>query len=150
MATRVHRLLKAVEFSANGIVRQHYELSSALQEQRIDLALLAKTHLRRHEWFYIPNYQVYRNDRFSGIKGGTAVAVKKGIPHTHVDLPPLDSIATGICIPTVNIKLLPAAAYKYLGKAWRDADIIELLDFRRKLVLSCDLNAKHTVWNSAV
>jgi hypothetical protein len=80
MTTRVHRLLKAVAFSVNGIVMQRYELSSALQEQRIDLALLAKTHLRRHERFYIPNYQVYRNDRFPGIKGGTAVAVKKRHP----------------------------------------------------------------------
>jgi hypothetical protein len=37
-----------------------------------------------------------------------------------------------------------------LGKAWRDADITELLSFRRKSILTGDLNAKHPFWNSRV
>jgi hypothetical protein len=82
MATRVHRPLKVVPFNVNGIGRQRDELSKQLQEQRVDVALFS-------ERFYISNYQVYRTDHFPGIKGGTAVAVKKGIPHSHVDLPPL-------------------------------------------------------------
>jgi hypothetical protein len=115
------------------------------------VVLLSQTHLKPHERFYIPNYQLYRTDRFLGIKGGTAVAVKKGIPHSHVDLPPIDSLeATGVCIPIGNSELLLANAYKCPGKAWRDADIIELLQFRRKSVLAGDLYAKHPVWNSAV
>jgi hypothetical protein len=88
MATRVHRPLKVVAFNANGIVRQRYELSKQLQEQRIDVALFSLTHLKPQERFYIQNYQVYPTDRFPGTKGVTAVAVKKGIPHSHVDLPP--------------------------------------------------------------
>jgi exonuclease III len=150
MATRVHRPLKVVAFNANGIGRQRYELSKQLQEQRVDVALLSETS-KLHERFYIPNYQVYRTDSFPGIKGGTAVAVKKGIPHNHADVPPLDSIeATGVCIPIGNSELLLTAVYKSPGKAWRDAVIIELLKFRRKSVLAGDLNAKHPVWNSAV
>jgi hypothetical protein len=39
MATRVHRPLKVVAFNANGVVRQRYELSKQLQDQRIDVAL---------------------------------------------------------------------------------------------------------------
>jgi hypothetical protein len=89
MAARVHRPLKVVAFNANGSGRQRYELSKQLQEQRIDVALFSETHLKPHERFCIPNYQVYRTDRFPGIKGGTAVAVKKGIPHSHVDYLPL-------------------------------------------------------------
>jgi hypothetical protein len=42
--------------------------------------------------FYIPNYHFYRIDRQPGRKGGTVVAVRKGIPHSHVDLPPLISV----------------------------------------------------------
>jgi exonuclease III len=80
MATRVHRPLKVVAFNANGIGRQRYELSKQLQEQRIDVALLSETHLKPHERFYIPNYQVYRTGLYPGIKGGTAVAVKKRHP----------------------------------------------------------------------
>jgi hypothetical protein len=151
MATRIHRPLKVVAFNTNGIVRQRHELNKQLQEQRIDVALFSETHLKPHERFYIPNYQVYRTDRFPGIKGGTAVAVEKGIPHSHVDLPPLNSLeATGVCIPIGNSELLLTAVYKPPGKAWRDADIIELLNFRRKSVLAGDLNAKHPFWNSTV
>jgi hypothetical protein len=151
MATSVHRSLKVVAFNANGIGRQRYELSKQLQEQRIDVTLFSETHLKPHERFYIPNYQVYRTDRFPGIKGRTAVAVKKGISHSHVHLPPLNSLeATGVCITIGNSELLLAAVYKSPGRAWRDADIIELLNFRRKSVLAGDLNAKHPFWNSSV
>jgi hypothetical protein len=38
--------------------------------------------------FRIPNYYFYRTDSFPGKNGGTVVAVRKGIPHTHVELPP--------------------------------------------------------------
>jgi hypothetical protein len=79
------------------------------------------------------------------------VAVKKGIPHNHVDLPPLDSVeATGICIPIGNSQVLLAAVYKSPSRAWNDADITQLLSFRHKSILAGDLNAKHPFWNSAV
>jgi hypothetical protein len=45
---------------------------------------------------------------------------------------------------------LLAAVYKSLGRAWIDADITELLSFRRKSILPGDLNAKHPFWNSAI
>jgi hypothetical protein len=46
--------------------------------------------------------------------------------------------------------VLLAAVYKSPGKAWRDADITELLSFRRKSILTGDLNAKHPFWNSRI
>jgi hypothetical protein len=77
--------------------------------------------------------------------------LEKEIPHNHVDLPPLDSVeATGVCIPLGNRDVLLEAVYKSPGRAWNDADIIELLSFRQKSVLAGDLNAKHPFWNSAV
>jgi hypothetical protein len=64
------------------------------------VALLSETHLKPYERFSIRNYHIYRNDCHQGVKGGTAVAVKKGVPHSYVDLPPLISIeATGVSIP---------------------------------------------------
>jgi hypothetical protein len=57
---------------------------------------------------------------------------------------------TGICIPTGNSEVLLAAVYKSPGRAWSDADINELLSFRRKYILADDLNAKHPFWYSAV
>jgi exonuclease III len=151
MAARVHTPLKIVAFNVNGIWRQRHELSKQLQNLHIDVALLSETHLKPHERFFIPNYHTYRTDRFPGRKGGTAVAVRRGIPHNHVDLPPLVSIeATGVCIPNGNNEILLASVYKSQSRAWTDADIMKFLSFRRKSILAGDLNAKHQFWNSAV
>jgi hypothetical protein len=88
MDTRVHR-----PFNVNGTGWQHYELSKQLQDVHIDVALLTET-LRKP--FFIPNYHLYRTDRYLGRKGANAVAVRKCISHNHIDLPPLVSVeATG-------------------------------------------------------
>jgi hypothetical protein len=151
MATRVHRPLKVLAFNENGIGRQRYELSKQLQELRINVALLSETHLKPHERFFIPNYHFYRTDRFPGRKDGIAVAVRKGIPHNYVDLPPLVSIeAPGVCLLIGTSELVLATVYKSPGRAWSDADVIELLSFGNKSVLAGDVNAKHPFWNSAV
>ncbi|PNF22596.1 hypothetical protein B7P43_G12673 [Cryptotermes secundus] len=143
--------LKVMAFNANGIGRQRYELRKQLQDLHVDVALFSETHLKPHERFFIPNYHFYRIDRQSGRKGGTAVAVRKCIPHNHVDLPPLVSVeATGVCIPIGNSEVLLAAVYKSPGRAWSDSDITELLSFRRKSILAGDLNAKNPFWNSRV
>jgi hypothetical protein len=63
-------------------------------------------------------FGIYWIHRVPGRKGGTAVADRKGIPHNHVDLPPLVSIkASGVCIPIGNSELLLTAVYKSPGRA---------------------------------
>jgi hypothetical protein len=100
---------------------------------------------------FIPNYKFYRTDRYLGRKGGTAVAVRKGVRHDHADPPRLASLeASGVCIPIGNSEVLLAAVYKDPGRAWYNADITVLLSFRRKSTLADDLNAEHPFWNSAV
>jgi hypothetical protein len=92
----------------------------------VDVALLSKTHLKPHQ-FFIPNYHICRTDRFPRRKGRTAVAVRKGIPHNHADLPPLVSAeATRVFIHIDNSEILLAADYKFPGCAWIDANITEL------------------------
>jgi hypothetical protein len=131
MAARAHRPLKVIAFNANSIWRQRYELINQLQDLHTDVALLSKTHLNPLERFFIPNYHFYRTFRFPGRKGRTAIAVRKGIPNIHVDLPSLVSVeATGVCIPIGNSEVLLAAVCKSPGHAWNDADITELLNFR--------------------
>jgi hypothetical protein len=93
----------------------------------------------------------YRTDRFPGRIGGTVVAVRKGLPYKHVDLPPLVSVeATGVCIPIGGSEVLLAAIYKPPGNAWNDADITELLSVRHTSLLAGDMNAKHPFWNGSV
>jgi hypothetical protein len=77
--------------------------------------------------------------------------VGQGIPHNHVDLPPLISIeATGVCKLTGNSEVLLAEVYKSPGHAWNDAVITELISFIHKSLLAEDLNAKYKFWNSIV
>jgi hypothetical protein len=143
MATRVHMPLKVQVFNANGIGKQRYELSRQLQDLHIYVALFLETYLKPHERFFIPNFHFYRTERYPGRKGATAVAVRKGIPLNHVDLPPLVSVeATEIYIPIINSEVLLASVYKAPGRAWSDTDITELLGFRPKSILAGDLSAK--------
>jgi hypothetical protein len=115
------------------------------------VALFSETHLKQHEGLYIPNYYLYSIDRYPERKGGTAIAVRKGIPHRQVDLPPLVSIeAIGICIPISNCEVLLSAVYKSPIRTWCNRDITELLKFQNKCILAGDLNAKHPFWNSTV
>jgi hypothetical protein len=46
---RIHRPLKVIEFDANGIWRQRYEISKQVQDLHTDVALLSETHLKPHE-----------------------------------------------------------------------------------------------------
>jgi hypothetical protein len=114
------------------------------------VTLLSETHLKPHERFYIPNYNVYRTYRFLCIKDGTAFAVRNFIPHNHVDLHPCINRTIGVCIPIRHSELLLAAVYKSPGRAWGDADIIEHLSLRRKSLFAGDLNAKHPFSNSTL
>jgi hypothetical protein len=89
--------------------------------------------------------------QFPGRKGETAIAVRKGVPHNNVDLPSLVSVeARGVCLPIGNCEVLLASVYISPGRAWSEAEIIELLSFTHKSILAGDLNAKHPFWNSTV
>jgi hypothetical protein len=86
------------------------------------VALFSETYLHPHERFFIPNYHFYRTDRPPNRKGETAFAVRKEIPHNHVDLPPLVSEeVTGIYIPIGNSEVRLAAVYEPPHRAWSDA-----------------------------
>jgi hypothetical protein len=134
MAARFHRPLKVIAFNASGIGRQRYELSKQLQDLHVDVALFSETHLKPHERFFIPNYHVYRIDRHQCRKCGTSVAVRKGIPHNHVDILFLISVEeTGVYIPIGNREVPLEAVSKSPGRAWSDVDINGLLSFRHNL-----------------
>jgi hypothetical protein len=115
------------------------------------VALLSETHLKLHDRFCIPNYQVYWTDHNPGLKGGTTVAVRKSIPLTRVDLHLLVwTETTGACLPIGNRELLFSALYKIPVRAWSDTDVIGLFNFRHKSLLEYDMNAKSPVLNSWV
>jgi hypothetical protein len=94
------------------------------------VALFSEIHLELHERFFIPSYHFYRTDHYPERKGGTVVAVRKCIPHNHVNLPSPASVEViGVYIPIGNSEVLLAAVYKSPGHAWSDAGITKLLSF---------------------
>jgi hypothetical protein len=60
--------------------------SEQLQDLHRDVALLSETLLKPYERCFITNYHLYRADCFQRIKGENSIAVRKGIPHNHVNL----------------------------------------------------------------
>jgi hypothetical protein len=65
--------------------------------------------MKLHVRFHIPTYYVYLFDRYPRRKGTTAVAVRKGIPHTHVDpLLRVPAETKGVSAPIANSEILLA------------------------------------------
>jgi hypothetical protein len=94
-------------FDANFIRKQRLALSRQLQDLCVDVALLSQTHLKPHERVFFYNYSVYWTDRFPNLKEGTAIVVRHGNPHAHVDLSPLQSMEiTGITVPIGSSEVL--------------------------------------------
>jgi hypothetical protein len=144
----VHKPLEVIAFNENGIGKQSFELTKQLTDRLTDVALLLETHLKPHERVFIQDYHVYRTNSFPNLKGGTAVTVRKGVAHAHVDLPPLVSAeATGICVPIGNSEVLLATVYKPPNKPWCD-DVINLLIFINKSLVAGVLSVKDPAWNS--
>jgi hypothetical protein len=116
------------------------------------MALLSETHLRPHERFFIQIITfIGLTASWGGKIWGTAVSVRKDIPHNHVDLPTVVSTeARRVCILIGNSEMLLTAVCKSPGHVWSDADIIELLSLRHKSLLAGDLNAKCSFWDSLV
>ena len=46
---------------------------------QIDILALNETFLKTTFKFHLPGYDIYKNDRLVGTKGGVAILVKKGI-----------------------------------------------------------------------
>jgi hypothetical protein len=124
-------------------MKQRCKLSKQLQDLHADVALLSETPLKSHGRFFISIYQFNRTNRHQGRKGGTTLAIRRGVLHNHVVLQPLISVeGTGVCIPIVNNEVLLASVYITPDPAWSDADITEILSFRVKSILAGDLTAK--------
>jgi len=151
IATRFRRLLKVVEFNANCIGKQRFELCKQLQDHRIDKTHLWETHPEPNERSFIPNCHVFSVDHSSGLNGEIAIAVRKCISHNPVELPPVFSREeTGICVVIGNREVLLTPVYNSLGRARNDADVTDFLRFRSMSSLAGDMNAKNPVWNSKV
>jgi hypothetical protein len=135
MAATVHRPLKVVAFNAKATGRQAYGATKTHAESRNRRCpFLGDTSETTYEALQ-SKLSLYQYGRLDGNKGETAVAVKKGIPLTYVDLPPPLSLeATGVSIQIGHTEMLLASIHEFPFRAWRNADITELLNLKTKSI----------------
>ena len=62
----------------SGQIERNYKTSYILENQ-IDILALNETFLKPKLKFHLPGYDMYKNDRLVGTKGGVAIRMKKGI-----------------------------------------------------------------------
>ena len=71
--------MKIVFWNCQGLRLKRKELQNYLLGNQIDILALNETFLEQKFKFHLPGYDIYKNDRLVGTKGGVAILVKKGI-----------------------------------------------------------------------
>ena len=69
--------MNIVFWNCQGLRPQRKELQNYLLENQIDVLALNETFLKPKFKFHLPGYDIYKNDRLVGTKGGIAILVKK-------------------------------------------------------------------------
>jgi exonuclease III len=97
-----NKLVKILNWNANGILVRKEELLDLLETESFDIALINETHLREKNTLKLANLKVYRTDRPGDTShGGTAVIVRATITHEEIPLPKLMNLeATGVKVKT--------------------------------------------------
>lgn len=108
--------------------------------------LIGETWLKENINFKIPNYNFYRTDRIQQPQGGTAVLIKKHIPHIYHKTRPCQIENTIIEISTEKGPLKLIAGYCSPNKDITQQDLDTLLIPNEKTILLADLNAKNKNW----
>ena len=71
--------MNIVFWNCQGLRPKRKELQNYLLDNQIDILALNETFLKPKFKFHLPGYDIYKNDRLAGTKGGIAILVKKGI-----------------------------------------------------------------------
>ena len=71
--------MNIVFWNCQGLRPKWKELQNYLLENQIDILAPNETLLKPKFKFHLPGYDIYKNDRLVGTKGGVATLVKKGI-----------------------------------------------------------------------
>ena len=66
-------------WNCQGLRPKRKELQNYLPENQIDILALKETFLKTKFKFHLPGYDIYKNNRLVGTKGGVAILVKKDI-----------------------------------------------------------------------
>ena len=143
--------LKLCFWNANGVRRDINILTEFLEHFEIDILLINETHLTTNIRFTIKNYTIYRNDGPRAPYGGTAIAIKSTIHHSHVPTPSFINLeATFITIPVSNTYLQIGAIYCSPSMPLLISDLDLLHSMSNNYINAGDFNAKNISWNSSL
>ena len=71
--------MNIVFWNYRGLRPKRKELQNYLLENQIDILALNETFLKTKFKFHLPGYDIQKNDKLVGTKGGVAILMKKGI-----------------------------------------------------------------------
>jgi hypothetical protein len=140
--------LRLVYWNADGIRGRKLELDQFLSEHGVDICLLNETHLESDRPFRLANYVCHRTDR-EARGGGTAILVHRVIDRCAVPvsgLQHLEATSTHLVLASRPVKIV--AAYLSPTRPLIVSDLTACLSGGFPVLMSGDLNAKHTDWNS--
>ncbi|GFQ93255.1 putative RNA-directed DNA polymerase from transposon X-element [Trichonephila clavata] len=136
-----------VSWNANGIRSRVEEFREIITEWNPDIINLQETHIQACHHLSFPNYNIYRTDRtFRG--GGTAILIKRNIPHHEVKItnPSFELTAIQIVRPNSH-PITVISAYRSPLKPILIQDLHSLFRNHDYVLVAGDLNAKHHSWN---
>jgi hypothetical protein len=144
------RSLQIAFHNARGLRNSRNELEIFADDHELDALLVSETNLNAGIADpKIRGYELYRSDRPHGPGGGTAIYVRRTLPHFQIALPVLQNLeATAVRIETVNGPLTVISCYHPPQILLRENDITEILDTGASVIAAGDFNCKHQVWGS--
>lgn len=136
-------------WNANSLRKRKDELVQFLHDNNVGVVLVQETLLKPGMSFQIPNYSLYRNDRERRRGGGTAILVKKDIPHLQIPTPTLSALeATMIQIKTPEFNFSIISLYIPARAENLTEDLQKLASISGPIFIAGDFNAQHRAWGS--
>ncbi|GFW58917.1 nucleic-acid-binding protein from transposon X-element [Trichonephila clavipes] len=139
--------LTLVSWNANGIRTRVEEFREFISEWNPDVINLQETHLQPCHHLAFPNYNIYRTDRTCR-GGGTAILIKRSIPHHEIVINNQSFETTAIKIERTNLQPITViSAYRSPRKPILVHDLHQLFRNQDYVLVAGDLNAKHASWS---
>jgi hypothetical protein len=140
--------LQTAFFNARSLRTTRNELEVFADSHDLDVILVNETFLRADD----PDPKIRGftfTDRTNGAGGGTAIFIRRTLPHYPNALPALQNKeATAVTIETANGPLTLISCYHRPQDLLRENDITNILDTGASVIAAGDFNSKHLTWGS--
>ncbi|GFW90422.1 probable RNA-directed DNA polymerase from transposon X-element [Trichonephila clavipes] len=141
---------KIISWNADGLQNKMDELTSYIADEDLDVVALQETFLRPSDDLNLANYSTHRCDRLTHRGGGTAVLVKKSIPHHGIKINTSTVESTTIVIESQPNNITICSLYNPPRSSVGNLvpDLLKIFRNRPQCIIVGDFNAKHTSWSA--